>query len=150
MRTRTAIAGALTLALAGGALSPALAAPAKPKPVKKEYVATAFPPDPSHVAITEGICNTTNPTSQHNEPFKVPFPGTLVIDMSGFQGDWDLALYSDKGALVASSAQDMTADPQSPEKISVKLKKKGATYSIRACNFAGGPTANVKYVHTSF
>ena len=149
MRTRTAIAGALTVALAGGALSPALAAPAKPKPVKKEYVATAFPPDPSHVAITEGICNTTNPTSQHNEEFKVPFAGTLVVDMSGFQGDWDLALYSDKGSLMASSAQDMTADPQSPEKMTIKLKKKGAKVFIRACNFAGGPTANVKYVHTA-
>jgi hypothetical protein len=148
MRTRTAIAAALTVALAGGALSPALAAP-KPKPVTKEYVATAFPPDPSHVAITEGICNTTNPTSQHNEEFKVPFAGTLVVDMSGFQGDWDLALYNDKGALVASSAQDLTADPQSPEKMSVKLKKKGAKVFIRACNFAGGPTANVKYVHTA-
>lgn len=149
MRIRTAIAAALTVALAGGALSPALAAP-KPKPVTKEYVATAFPPDPSHAAVTTGICNTTNPTSQHNEEFKVPFPGTLVVDLTGFQGDWDLALYSDKGALVASSAQDLTADPQTPEKMSVKLKKKGAKYFIRACNFAGGPTANVKYVHTSF
>lgn len=149
MRIRTATAVALTVTLAGGALSPALAAP-KPKPVTKSYQAAAFPPDPSHAGVTTGICNTTNPLSQHNEPFTVPFAGTLVVDLSGFQGDWDLALYSDKGALVASSAQEMTADPQTPEKMTVKLKKKGAKYSIRACNFAGGPTANVKYVHTSF
>jgi len=145
MRTRTALAASLTVVLAAGSLAPALAAP--PKPVSKEYTATAFPPDPSHVAITEGICNTTNPTSQHNEPFTVPFAGTLVIDMNGFQGDWDLALYNGS-QLVASSAQDLTADPQTPEKISVKLKKVGQKLSIRACNFAGGPTAKVKYVHT--
>ena len=149
MRTRTALAASLTVIVAAGALSPALAAPAKPKPVSKTYTATAFPPDPSHAAVTSGICNTTNPLSQHNEPFTVPFPGTLVVDMKGFQGDWDLALYSDKGQLVASSAQDLTADPQSPEKMTVKLKKKGAKLSIRACNFAGGPTATISYVHPS-
>ena len=147
MRTRTAVAASLTAVLAVGSLAPAVAAPAK-KPVSKSYVATAFPPDPSHVAVTEGICNTTNPTSQHNEPFTVPFAGTLVVDMSGFQGDWDLALYSGS-SLVASSAQDVTADPQSPEKMTVKLKKVGQKLSIRACNFSGGPTANVKYVHTA-
>ena len=145
MRTRTAVAASLTAVLAVGSLAPALAAP--PKPVTKSYVATAFPPDPSHAAVTTGICNTTNPVSQHNEPFTVPFAGTLVVDMTGFQGDWDLALYNGT-ALVASSAQDLTADPQSPEKMTVKLKKAGQKLSIRACNFAGGPTANVKYVHT--
>ena len=147
MRTRTALAASLTLVVAAGALSPALAAP-KPKPVTKSYTATAFPPDPSHAAVTTGICNTTNPTSQHNEPFTVPFKGTLVVDMSGFAGDWDLALYSGS-SLVAQSAQDLTADPQTPEKITIKLKKVGQKLSIRACNFAGGPTANVKYVHTA-
>lgn len=34
--------------------------------------------------------------------------------------------------------------------MSVEFKKKRAKYLIRACNFAGGPAANVKYVHTSF
>ena len=148
MRTRTALAAALAAVVTVGSLAPALAAPAKPKPVSKEYVATAFPPDPSHAGVTSGICNTTNPTSQHNEPFTVPFAGTLVVDMKGFQGDWDLALYSG-GQLVASSAQALEADPQSPEKMTVKLKKAGQKLSIRACNFAGGPTANVKYVHTA-
>ena len=148
MRLRTALATSLTVVVAAGSLAPALAAPAKPKPVTKSYTATAFPPDPSHVAVTEGICNTTNPTSQHNEPFTVPFAGVLVVDMSGFQGDWDLALYNGS-QLVASSAQALEQDPQSPEKMTVKLKKKGQKLSIRACNFAGGPTANVKYVHTA-
>lgn len=147
MRTRTALATSLAAVVAVGSLAPALAAPPKPKPVSKEYVATAFPPDPSHIAVTSGICNTTNPASQHNEPFTVPFAGTLVIDMSGFQGDWDLALY--KGStLLAESAQATEEDLQRPEKITIKLKKVGDKLSIRACNFAGGPTANVKYVHT--
>lgn len=148
MRTRTALAASLTVVLAAGSLAPALAAPAKPKPVSKEYTATAFPPDPSHIGVTSGICNTTNPASQHNEPFTVPFPGTLKIDMRGFQGDWDLALYSG-GTLVASSAQQVEEPIDRPESITVKLKKTGQKLQIRACNFSGGPTANVKYVHTA-
>ena len=146
MRVRTVAAAAAVAVVAAGALSPALAAP-KPKPVTKEYTATAFPPDPSHIAVTSGICNTTNPTSQHNEPFTVPFPGVLKIDMKGFQGDWDLALYSGS-SLVASSAQGLTDPIDRPESITVKLKKTGQKLQIRACNFSGGPTANVKYVHT--
>ena len=147
MRARTALCVSLTVVVAAGALSPAVAGP-KPKPVTKSYVATAFPPDPSHIALTEGICNTTNPTSQHNEPFTVPFPGTLKIDMTGFQGDWDLALYAG-GSVLASSAQGLTDPINRPESITVKLKKKGQKLQIRACNFAGGPTANVTYVHTA-
>ena len=147
MRTRTALAASLTVVLAAGSLAPALAAPAKPKPVSKEYTATAFPPDPSHAGVTDGICNTTNPASQHNEPFTVPFAGVMKIDMKGFQGDWDLALYSGS-TLVASSAQQLEEPVDKPESITVKLKKKGQKLQIRACNFAGGPTANVKYVHT--
>lgn len=146
MRTRTAVAASLSAVLAVGALSPAVAGP-KPKPVSKEYTATAFPPDPSHVAITSGICNTTNPASQHNEEFVVPFAGTLKVDLTGFQGDWDLALWSG-GSLLASSAQGLSDPVNRPEQITIKLKKKGQKLQIRACNFAGGPTANVKYVHT--
>lgn len=146
MRTRTALAASLTVVLAAGSTVPALAAPAK-KPVAKEYVATAFPPDPSHIALTEGICNTTNPASQHNEPFTVPFAGTLKVDMKGFQGDWDLAVYAG-GVLLASSAQGLTDPVDRPESITVKLKKVGQKLQIRACNFSGGPTANVKYLHT--
>lgn len=147
MRTRTALAASLTVVVAAGALSPALAAP-KPKPVMKSYTATAFPPDPSHAAVTEGICNTTNPASQHNEPFTVPFPGVIKIDMKGFQGDWDLAVYSGS-ALLASSAQGLADPLDRPESITLKLKKKGQKVQIRACNFSGGPTANVSYVHTA-
>ncbi len=147
MRTRTALCASLTLVVAAGALAPAVAAPPKPKPVSKSYTATAFPPDPSHAAITDGICNTTNPTSQHNEPFTVPFPGVIKIDMKGFQGDWDLAVYS-AGTMIAESAQGLTDPLDRPESITLKLKKKGQKIQIRACNFAGGPTANVSYVHT--
>jgi hypothetical protein len=93
------------------------------------------------------VCDTTSPAAQHNEPFSVPFAGTLKVDLSGFQGDWDLALYSN-GKLLAKSAQELTDDPQTAEKMTVKLKKAGQKLEIRACNFAGGPTANVKYVHT--
>ena len=149
MRTRTALVASLTAVVAAGALSPAVAAPPKPKPVSKSYVATAFPPDPSHATgETGGVCSTTNPASQHNEPFTVPFPGVLKVDMSGFMGDWDLAIYSG-GSLMAESAQQLEEPIDRPESITIKLKKKGQKIQIRACNFSGGPTANVKYVHTA-
>lgn len=150
MRLRTVAVTSLAAVAAASALAPAVAAPPKkPKPVTKEYVAAAFPPDPSHVVIPgTDVCDTTNPTSQHNEPFTVPFPGTLKVDMKGFQGDWDLALYSG-GSMMAFSAQDVAEPLDRPESITVKLKKKGQKLQIRACNFSGGPTANVKYVFTA-
>jgi hypothetical protein len=64
--------------------------------------------------------------------------------MNGFVGDWDLGLFED-GALAASSAQDVTADPQTPEHIEGYKLKKGETVVIRSCNFSGGPTAHMKY-----
>lgn len=149
MRARTALVASLTAVVAAGALSPAVAAPAKkPKPVSKSYTATAFPPDPSHAGVNEGICNTTNPASQFNEPFTVPFAGTIKIDMTGFQGDWDLAVWQG-GTLLASSAQQLEEPIDKPESITLRLKKKGAKIQIRSCNFAGGPSAAVKYVHTA-
>ena len=99
------------------------------------------------MGVTSGICNTTIPASQHNEPFTVPFPGTIKVDMTGFQGDWDLAIYQG-GSLVAQSAQEASDPVDRPESITLKLKKTGAKIQIRGCNFSGGPTANVKYVHT--
>ena len=148
MRTRLVLAAAPVAALAL-AVAPALAAPKpKPKPITKTWTATAVTPDPSHTGVTSGICNTTLPTAQHNEPFAVPYAGVLKVDMTGFVGDWDLAVYQgDK--LLAESAQAIGDAPDTPEKITMKFKRGGAKLSIRSCNFSGGPTADMALVFTA-
>jgi hypothetical protein len=139
MRTRTALVASLALVAGLGSLTPALAGP---KPVTKSYTATAFPPSPTNVQL--GVCHGDVPGSNFDQAFKAPFKGRLTVDQFGFQGDWDLALVQD-GSNSAESAQDATADPQTPEHIDGFKLKKGEEVTIRSCNFSGGPTANVKY-----
>ena len=133
---------------AAGAVSPAVAAPAAKK-ASGSYQATAAAPDPTpFTGETGGNCSPTLDQAKHEQEIGIPAAGTLQVDLSGFAGDWDLALLNSKGQKIADSAQDMVSEaPDKPEKIKVKIKAKG-TYTIRACNFAGGPTANVKWVHT--
>jgi hypothetical protein len=140
MRPRTALVASLVLVAGVGSFSPALAGP---KTITKTYTATAFPPGPTNAAA--GVCNGDVPGSNFDETFKAPFKGKLQVDMTGFQGDWDMALVQD-GANSAESAQDVSADPQTPEHIEGFKLKKGEEVVIRTCNFLGGPTANVKFV----
>ena len=139
MRTRTALVASLVLVAGVGSVTPAMA---KGKTVTKSYVATAATPGPSNVA--RGVCAGDVPGSYFDESFKAPFAGKLQVDQTGFVGDWDLGLFQD-GALAAQSAQDVTADPQTPEHIEGFKLKKGEEVVIRSCNFSGGPTAHVKY-----
>jgi hypothetical protein len=142
MRTRTALVAAAVLVAGVGSLSPALAAGKKPKPVVKEYTATAPVPDPANVGL--GNCDGSVPQSKFEETFKAPYAGKLHVHMDGFQGDWDLGLFQD-GTLSADSAQSTTDDPQRPEDIAGFKLKKGEEVVIRSCNFSGGPTAHMKY-----
>lgn len=143
MRARTALAASLIVVAGVGSLGSAVSAKPKPKPIEKSYTASAFPPSPTNVQL--GVCNGDVPGSNFDTVFKAPFAGRLTVDMTGFQGDWDMALVQD-GANSAESAQDATADPQTPEHIDGYKLKKGEEVTIRNCNFLGGPTANVKYV----
>jgi hypothetical protein len=140
MRIRTALVAATIVATGLGSLSPALAG--GKKTVTKEYDATAPVPDPANLAL--GNCDGSVPQSKFEETFKAPFTGKLTVDMNGFTGDWDLGLFED-GSLAADSAQDATADPQTPEHIEGFKLKKGEEVVIRSCNFSGGPTAHMKY-----
>jgi hypothetical protein len=142
MRTRTALAASLVLVAGVGSLSPAFAGG---KTVTKSYTASASAPGVTNAAL--GVCEGSVPGSNFDETFKAPFAGRLTVDMTGFQGDWDMALVQD-GANSAESAQDPTTqpDPMTPEHIDGFKLKKGEEVTIRSCNFSGGPTANVKYV----
>jgi hypothetical protein len=87
------------------------------------------------------------PQSFHTHEFKAPGAGKLKIEMSGFQGDWDLLLVDSKGAEVANSGATQPVDPPT-ETLTAKVKKANTVYKIIACNWAGGPSATVKYTFT--
>ena len=141
MRARTALAASLVIVAGVGSLSPALAGP---NAITKTYTASAGTPGGVASQAQSQICSPTVPGSTFDVTFKAPFKGRLTVDQTGFQGDWDLALVQD-GTNAAESAQDMTADPQTPEHIDGFKLKKGEEVTIRSCNFAGGPTASLKY-----
>jgi hypothetical protein len=144
MRTRTALVAGLVLAAGFGSLSPAMA---KGKTVTKSYTATASTPGVTNAAL--GVCEGSVPGSNFDATFKAPFAGHLTVDLTGFVGDWDMALVQD-GSNSAESAQDPTKqpNPETPEHIDGFKLKKGEEVTIRTCNFSGGPTANVKYTFT--
>ena len=148
MRTRSALALGLTAALAAGSFAPALAAP-KPKPVKKTYTANAPTPDPTPATgETGGNCHPTLDSAKDEQPFTIPFPGTLKVDITGFQGDWAGAIVDTDGESIADNDQDVNQPIDTPVQMIVPFKKKGEKIFIRACNFSGGPTATVSYVFT--
>ena len=136
MRTRLVLA-ALPLAVVAVAVAPSSAAP---KPVSKTYTATATP-DPSPNA--GGACARSLVGGEHAEAFKVTAPGKLAVEMSGFQGDWDLCIFDKAGKLLGSSAGfEVTT-----EATTVKFKKV-TDVVIVAQNLVGTPTSTVKYVFT--
>lgn len=146
MRTQTLVlAGVAALAAAAPSAS------AAPKPITKTYTATAPAPDPTNAApgAKYTVCAQTVPQSAHTEVFKAPAPGKLAVELSGYQVDWDLLITDAKGAQLGSSGNGGYGTPASPstEKATVKIKKAGS-YNIIACNWAGTPTATVKYVFT--
>ena len=138
---RTAALLAVTVAAVGVAAPSALAAPKK-KPISKSYSINVPTPDPSNFAQQGySVCAQNVPQSFHIEEFKVPAAGTLQVDMSGFVGDHDLLLMDNGKEELAFSGN--TEIPN--ETVSVKFKKPTTVYIV-GCNWAGGPTANMKYV----
>jgi hypothetical protein len=141
MRLRTVAVTSLVAVAAAGTLTPALAAPKDKKPITKTYTATAPTPDPTPIA--GDICDPLLPSAKHEEPFTVPAAGTLKVTAK-HEIDWALALLDGKGKRLAESdSSDLVAQ----EAMQVKFKKK-TDVVIRACNFAGAPTAEITYVFT--
>lgn len=137
----------IALTMATGAVHAEAAKAPREKPIKRSYQVTAFPPDPSYgLGVRQGTCNQFLAAAQNNTPFKVPFPGVLTVDLTGFSGDWDLALYDTNGKVVTKSSQGLTDPVDRPEHLVAALTQVGSTYNIRACNFLGGPNATVSYV----
>jgi hypothetical protein len=141
---RTAAVALALLVVGVAATSPANAAPKK-KPITKSYTATAPLPDPTNAANSAySVCAQNVPMSYQADAFTVPAAGTLSVEVTGYQGDWDaLLMDSDKSELAGSGSGGVGG----PEVMEVRFKKP-TTVTIVACNWSGGPTANVKYTFT--
>lgn len=158
MTVRKALPVALTLVVAAGALAPALAAPAKPKPITEEY-SLEHAPVPLPLAGIDGVDGTNSCADSNFEgistttkTIKTVGAGTLEVTLTDFAGDWDITVMNDKGDVLGIGAGTTTGDPSSlgtglTEKAVIKTKK-AMTLVIGTCNFAGGPTAEAKYVFT--
>lgn len=143
MRLRPLAITSLVAVAAAGALAPAVAAPAKPKPITVSYEVGPLTPDPTPIALGE-VCAPATPTAIHAEPIKVPAKGTLKVTIA-FDGDWALGLRdAKKGTRLAESDGGMPLDAESMQ---VKFKK-ATEVLIESCNFAGGPMATVTYTFT--
>ena len=145
MRVRTAAPLAVAVVLAGAAVD-ASAAP-KPKPITKSYQVTGVPhpnppSGPSCSSAPEGV-------SEHRETIKVTGPGKLVVEVTGFTGDWDIGLYSPAGVnLAQGGGADSPNTETAPKETMTYKSKKAQTLLLDVCNFVGSPTANVKYTYT--
>jgi hypothetical protein len=86
--------------------------------------------------------------------------GELVVELTGFAGDWDITVLDGDDEVVAEGAGTTTGGEvpvvgggngslgtDNTEKASVKLRK-ASTLKIAVCNYLGGQTANAKYTFT--
>ena len=150
---RTLVLTVAAAAAVGTVAAPALAAPKK-KPITKTYSATAPTPDPTNWlnevgAANYSVCNQVVPQSWHEHQFKAPAAGSLKLELSGFYGDWDLLVMNSKKAEVGAGGAGDVSTPAAPTKETATIKiKKAETFTIVACNWAGGPTGTVKYTFT--
>lgn len=167
MKVRTALPVALSLVVCAGALAPALAAPkAKPKPITETY-AMQLAPIPLPLVGVEGVDGTNSCAdpafegiSTLTKTIKTTGAGTLVVDVTGFAGDWDITVTNDKGSVLGIGAGTTTGGEapvvgggngsigtDNVEKLELKVKK-ASTLNIAVCNFLGGPDATGKYTFT--
>ena len=145
--------GLLGVALACGAM--VLPADAAPKTIEKSFDVTIPVPLLGSVGDIEGAC-TGNPAGAdvpnnvHVETFSAPAAGQLKVEVTGFVGDWDMALESGGKRLAEGSGTTtptIMSTGSTVEKLTYKVKKPGE-YDIVICNFVGGPTGTGKYVFT--
>lgn len=139
---KTAAVALALVAVGVASMSPAVAGP---KRITKSYTASAPLFDPTNAAPGSfSVCPQRVPGSFQADAFKVPAAGTLTVEVTNYQGDWDaLMMDSDKAELAGSGSGGVGG----PEVMEVRFKK-AQTVTIVACNFSGGPTASVKATFT--
>lgn len=136
--TRKVIVGVCVLGLiAGLTTAPASAGKKKKKGNFSAENPVPFPGPDGCLDSQEGANKTT-------EEVKAPFTGILTVEMLNFEGDWDLFVTDKDGnELVSSTTSQLTGDPPT-EEVTVALKK-GFVFQMVACNWLGGPSAEVEW-----
>ena len=154
---RKSIPVALALVVAAGGLAPAVAGPAKPKPITAAYSLELLPaPSPLLGApLPEDSNSCTNDSlegiSTDTREIKTLGAGVLAVKVTNFAGDWDITA-RDGAKVLGIGAGTTTADPSSvgtglTETLTIKVRR-ATTIKLGVCNFAGGPTADVTYTFT--
>jgi hypothetical protein len=149
VKLRPLVPAVLVGVVALGSLAPALAK-SKRAPLKKSYSATLPVPHPLP-AMGPACADNPGPQSEHRETLKVPAAGKLVVQATGFDGDFDLGLYDKTGNVAqgdgVSTGSGLPNTGKGVESLTAKIKKPG-TYFLDVCNFAGTGTAHVNYTLT--
>lgn len=115
-------------------------------PVKESYEVTAPVPYPVEDAshCTDGVEGMTKNT----RAVTLPDRGVLVVELSGFLGDWVLELFDDKGRMLGQAAELDPTNTAPVRKVTYKKATPGQKVSIAVCNVEGGPRATVAYTFT--
>jgi hypothetical protein len=146
---RKALVTVLLLGLVAGALSAAPAVAAKKKKtitVSEEFALGPHAPIPvASEADPNGCRNGQDAVHKTTIPFTTPAKGIMTVEISEFQGDWDLYLLEGDSVIAASDASQIQGSAAS-EQIMINLGAK-KNVSIVACNWAGGPTAAGSYTY---
>lgn len=146
MRTAP-VALAVAAALVAAAVPAHAAGARKPRVVVRTYTANAPVPDPTE-PLWRQPCPQITPDSWDEQEVRVTGRATLDVTVYGFTGDWDVAIVDSKDAQLAWSSNSVnTQNDAQTERTSFRITKSGL-YRILACNYAGGPTASVRYVLT--
>ncbi len=145
MRSRSTIV--ILAALVGVAV---LVAPPAEAGKKKRKVEGSFDvqaiPYPVTSAINEvGCAGGTEGMHKGSANLKAPFDGFLTVEVTGFQGDWDVHIQEASGWTLASGTSDNLTENVGVERAEVLLDK-GDKVVIVACNWLGSPNAHVSYV----
>ena len=142
---RKAIVTVLLAGLVAGV--PGSAAAGRTKTIHKEFSAGPLAPMPN-VAEDVGHSCLTGAEGVHKSTvaFKTPGRGTLQVSVGEFDGDWDLYVLDSSGNRIGTSEASQIQGAPQEESLTLKLAAK-KTYSIVACNFAGGPTAAGHYMY---
>ena len=148
MRVRTA--AVISLAVLAAASSADAAPKKKPKPITKNYTVQAVP---YPKADAETSCEEPPEQAVNHTTISVTGPGKLVVTVSGFTGDWDVAVFNDKTGSLLGEGSGVNADDVPPHtggksEVLKYTSKKAQKLRVDVCNFAGSPTANVKLVYT--
>lgn len=137
---------AVLIAICAATAVPAVADGKTRRDIKRRFSATAAPsfhlaswayPHVDYECGFRGVTFT-------GERYKAPDDGTLVVEMKGFTGDWDLSLFDEKsGAWLAGSYRSNLFGAAYERMMFYLLR--GDVVEIRACNVLGAPTADVTY-----